>query len=237
MYILWGYHWICWPYMFFMRGTIFKAFVSRRIVKQLHKLTLLDYLSWNSYEQTLQTQFLHKNCVCVYLSVHVWERQLFIFISLLLTSWNEFVWGLYYEGWLQDIYVKEITREYIWEHRQHWYLCHWGLRLNLHLETVSCISAYTAILFTILFHCYIQARNISQNRGNYAFFTLLKQQQNYFEKQANQGHMTEVMEWLDEMLWQVNPFTESKKNSSNEEYEYINKWIKHFYILILRFKM
>jgi hypothetical protein len=49
-------------------------------------------------------------------------------------------------------------------------------------------------------------RTVSLNVGNLTFSILLKQQQNDFEDQSNQGHSSEVMQLLDEILRQVNPF-------------------------------
>lgn len=68
---------------------------------------------------------------------------------------------------------------------------------------VHTVSVYPA-RFTICSHRYIQKRKIRQDMGKFTFSILLKQKQKS-EKQSIQGYMAEIMQRLDDMLWQVNP--------------------------------
>jgi hypothetical protein len=111
-----------------------------------------------------------------------------------------------YRGYMQSKLAENIYKNTIWQ----WHLYQWALRLNRHLEMVCTLSPYTA-RFTTLSHCYTRMRKICQGKGNFTFSILLKQQQNDFEDQSNQVCIAKIMQQLDEMLQQVNPFAESYK--------------------------
>jgi hypothetical protein len=64
---------------------------------------------------------------------------------------------------------------------------------------VHAVSEYTT-RFTTSSHRYIQTRQIRQDMDNFFW-----NNEKWFENQSNQGHMAEAMQWLSEMLRQVNP--------------------------------
>jgi hypothetical protein len=66
--------------------------------------------------------------------------------------------------------------------------------------------------FTIWSHSYIQTRQTSQDMESFIFAILLKQQQNALKTNQTRGiHIAEVMQRLDKMQRQVNPFAEIYK--------------------------
>jgi hypothetical protein len=58
---------------------------------------------------------------------------------------------------------------------------------------------------------YIQMGQISQYIVNFIYSFLLKKQQKWLENQSNQGCMAEVMQLLEEAVWQINTSAESYK--------------------------
>lgn len=81
----------------------------------------------------------------------------------------------------------------------------WARSLNRYVEMVHTVSRYMA-RFTIWHHCYTQMRHICQD-----IFCFAEATTKQHENQSNWVCMAAVIKWLDNMLWHVNPFSESYK--------------------------